>query len=98
MNLGPNVGDTRQSRAHEVDAIALAGVQAALISSTVFERVEDPIGENCEDQNECESNEIDERMMSVTIVIFATEWALHIQASLCPTHVFFMVRTIGRGA
>jgi hypothetical protein len=44
------VGGRMQSPINEVDAIAAAGIEAALESPTVFQGVEDPIGDHNEDK------------------------------------------------
>ena len=67
-----------QSPINKVDAIAAAGIEAALESPTVFQRVEDPIGDHNEDKYDDQNNKIDERLMPVATTVFITGgWVLH---------------------
>ena len=61
-----------QSPINEVDAIAAAGIEAALESPTVFQGVEDPIGDHNEDKYDDQNNKIDERLMPVATTVFIT--------------------------
>ena len=56
-----------RSPINEVDAIAAAGIEAALKSPTVFQGVEDPIGGDNEDKHGDQNNKINERLMPVAM-------------------------------
>jgi hypothetical protein len=75
-----------QSPINEVDAIAAAGIEAALESPTVFQGVEDPIGDHNEDKYDDQNNKIIERLMPVA----TTVWVLH--SPICAPPLFFSRR------
>ena len=77
-----------QSPINEVDAIAAAGIEAALESPTVFQGVEDPIGDHNEDKYDDQNNKINERLMPVATAVFITGgWVLH--SPICAPPLFF---------
>ena len=80
-----------QSPINEVDAIAAAGIEAALESPTVFQGVEDPIGDHNEDKYDDQNNKINERLMPVATTVFITGgWVLH--SPICAPPLFFSRR------
>lgn len=80
-----------QSPIDEVDAIAAAGIEAALELSTVLQGVEDPIGGDNEDKHGDQNNKINERLMPVVTTVFITGgWVLH--SPICAPPLFFSRR------
>ena len=80
-----------QSPINKVDAIAAAGIEAALESPTVFQRVEDPIGNHNEDKYDDQNNKINEWLMPVATAVFITRgWVLH--SPICAPPLFFSRR------